>query len=53
MIVINLPFPHRKIKGGRDKILTGMVLKANIGELEEEVRVGSSRRIGNDLAGVV
>ena len=33
--------------------MVGTVVKAKIGELEEEVRVGSSRRIRKELAGVV
>ena len=33
--------------------MVGTVVKANIGELEEEVRAGSSRRTRNDLTGVV
>ena len=31
----------------------GTVIKAKIGELEEEVRVGSSRRMRKELTGVV
>ena len=33
--------------------MVGMVVKAKICELEEEVRAGSSRRMGKELTGVV
>ena len=33
--------------------MVGTIVKAKIGELEEEVRVGSSRRIRKELTGVV
>ena len=33
--------------------MVGTVVKAKIGELEEEVRVGSSRRMRMELTGVV
>ena len=33
--------------------MLGAVVKAKIGELEEEVRAGSSRRTKNELTGVV
>ena len=33
--------------------MVGTVVKANIGELEEEVRVGSARRMRMELTGVV
>ena len=33
--------------------MVGMVVKANISQLEEEVRAGSSRRMRKDLTGVV
>ena len=33
--------------------MEGMVVKAKIGELEEEVRTGSSRRIRKKLTGAV
>ena len=33
--------------------MVGTVVKANIGELEEEVRVGRSRRTRKELTGVV
>ena len=33
--------------------MVGTVVKAKIGELEEEVRVGSSRRMSKELTGVV
>ena len=35
---------EQKSKGRWDKILEGTVVKAKIGELEEEVRVGNSGR---------
>ena len=34
-------------------MVVGTVVKAKIGELEEEVRVGSARRMRKDLTGVV
>ena len=40
-----------KVRG--NKIVVGTVVKAKIGELEEEVRVGSSRRMRKELTGVV
>ena len=48
------PLPtERKLKGRGNKILVGTVLKAKIGELEEEVRVDSSRKMRKELTGVV
>ena len=48
------PLPaERKLKGRGNKIVVGTVVKAKIGELEEELRVGSSRRMRKDLTGVV
>ena len=41
------------MKGRGNKIVVGTVVKAKIGELEEEVRVGSSRRIRKEFTGVV
>ena len=42
------PLPtERKSKVGGEKIVEGTVVKANIGELEEEVRAGNSRRMRN------
>ena len=41
------------MKGRGNKIVVGKVVKAKIGELEEEVRVGSSRRTRKELTGVV
>ena len=41
------------MKGRGDKIVVGTVVKARIGELEEEVRAGSSRRMRKELSGVV
>ena len=42
-----------KSKGRGNNIVVGMVVKAKICELEEEVRAGSSRRMGKELTGVV
>ena len=40
------PLPtEQKLKGRGNKIVVGTVVKAKIGKLEEEVRVGSSRRM--------
>ena len=36
-----------------NKIVEGAVVKANIGELEEEVTAGNSRRMRKELTGVV
>ena len=48
------PLPtEQKSKGKGNKIVVGTVVKAKIGELEEEVRVGSSRRMRKELTGVV
>ena len=44
---------ERKSKGRGNNIVVGIVVKAKIGELEEEVRVGSSRRMRKELTGVV
>ena len=41
------------MKGRGNKIVVGTVVKAEIGELEEEVRVGSSIRMRKELTGVV
>ena len=41
-----------KGRGGK-KIVVGAVVKVNIGELEEEVRAGSSRRMRKELTDVV
>ena len=48
------PLPtEKKLKGRGKKIVVGTAVKAKIGELEEEVRVGSSRRMRKELIGVV
>ena len=44
---------ERKLKGRGNNIVVGTVVKAKIGELEEEVRVGSSRSMRKELTGVV
>ena len=41
------------MKGRGNEIAVGTVVKAKIGWLEEEVRVGSSRRMRKELTGVV
>ena len=41
------------MKDRGNKIVVGTVVKAKIGELEEEVRVGISRRMRKELTGVV
>ena len=49
-----VPLPTgKKSKGMGNKIVVGTVVKAKIGELEEELRVGSSRRMVKELTGVV
>ena len=48
------PLPtEQKLKVRGDNIVVGTIVKAKIGELEEEVRVGSSRRMSKELTGVV
>ena len=48
------PLPtERKLKGRGNKIMEGTVVKAKIGELEEEVRAGNSIRMRKELTGVV
>ena len=48
------PLPtEQKLKGRGNRIVVGTVVKAKTGELEEEVRVGSSRRMRKELTGVV
>ena len=44
---------ERKLKGRRNKTVVGTVVKSKIGELEEEVRAGNSRRTRKDLNGMV
>ena len=44
---------ERKLKVRGNKIVVGAVVRAKIGELEEEVRAGSSRRMRKELTGVV
>ena len=41
------------MNGRGNKIVVGTVVKAKIGELEEEVRVGSARSMMKELTGVV
>ena len=46
--------PTERISRGRgNKIVVGTAVKAKIGELEEEVRVGNTRRMRMELTGVV
>ena len=45
---------QRKLKGrGGGNIVVGVAVKSKIGELEEEVRAGSSRRMRKNLTVVV
>ena len=44
---------QRKFKDRGNKIVVGTLVKAKIGELEKEVRAGSSRRTRKELNGVV
>ena len=54
IVYYQVPLPtERKLKGRGNKIVVGTVVKAKIGELEEEVRVGSARRMRKELTGVV
>ena len=41
------------MNGRGNKIVVGTVVKAKIGEIKEEVRAGSSRRMRKELTGVV
>ena len=43
----------KKLRGRGNKIVVGTVVNGNIGELEEEVRTGSLRRMRKELNGVV
>ena len=43
------PPTQRRCRGRGNKIAVGKVVKAKVGELEEEVREGFSRRLRNDL----
>ena len=48
------PLPiEQELKGRGNKIVVGTVVKAKIGELEEEVRVGSLISMRKELTGVV
>ena len=44
---------ERKLKGRGNKIVVGTIVNAKIGDLEEELRVGGSRRMRKELNGVV
>ena len=53
IVSFKAPLPtEKKPKGRGDKIVVGTVVKANIGELEEEVRAGNSRRTRKEFTGV-
>ena len=41
------------MKARGNKIVLGTVIKSNVGELEEEVRAGSLRRMRKEFTGVV
>ena len=54
--IVSSQFPltiERKFKGRGNKIVEGKVVKAKIGELEEEVRAGNSRGTRKEFTGVV
>ena len=54
MVSSQAPIPtERKLEVRKNKIVEGAVVKDKIGELEEEVRAGNSRRIKKELTGVV
>ena len=42
---------ERKSKGRENKIVVGTVVKSKVGDLEEEVRAGNSRRMRRELTG--
>ena len=45
--------PKTKKRGGGNKIMVGTVVKAKLGELEEDIREGFSRRLRKEMTGVV
>ena len=49
----SLPTQQKYRGGGGDKIVVGTVVKAKIGELEEEVRAGCLRRKSKELNDVL
>ena len=54
LFILNPSFPQSENRRpGGNKIGVGTVVKSKIGELEEEVRAGSSRRTRTELNGVV
>ena len=54
LFLFELPFPQRKNRrAGGTRSWRGVVVKTKIGELEEEVRAGNSRRTRKELTGVV
>ena len=44
---------QKKLRGGGNNIVVGTVVKYKIGELEEEVKLGSYIRIRKDSTGLV
>ena len=54
LLIIRIPYPNKKKPRGRgNSILVGTIVKANIGEVEEEVREGCPIRTRKELTGVV
>ena len=54
LFILKLHFPHsKKLKDRENNIVVGIVVYSNIGELEEEVRAGTSRRMRKKLTGMV
>ena len=44
---------HMKNRGRGNKIMVGTVVKAKVGDLEEEIGEGFSRRLRKEMTGVV
>ena len=44
---------HTRTHGRENRIMVGTVVKAKVGELEEYLREGCSRRLRKDVSGVV
>ena len=54
MLLLRIPYPHNKNQGGdSNNVVVELVVKANIGELNEEVWAGSLRKIRKELTGVL
>ena len=45
--------PQTKKRGRGNKIIVGTVVKSNVGDLEEDIREGFSRRLWKEMTGMV